>query len=154
VRRRELAAYTDPLDILRRFVPTPLKAMYRIGPSLVVVQTNDFHLLPALPLEVNSGVPGEQAREWKVIRDLDTHGQPGTAKFLTSRSLTVVEMGPACLLGLDHERGEVVGFIGADVGTCTYQEFVVPLLCQLMRESVPTVLSSDSNRLRELPIHE
>ena len=154
MQRREFAAYTDPLDILRRFAPAPLKAMYRIGSSRVVVQTNDFHLLPALPLEVNFGVSGEQVQEWKLIRDSDTPGPLGATRLLVCGLLTVVEMGPACLLGMDHERREVVGFIGADVDARTYQEFLVPLLCRLMQESVPASPLPASANLREQPVHD
>ena len=154
MQRREFAAYADPLDILRRFAPAPLKAMYRIGSSRAVVQTNDFHLLPALPLDVNFRVPGEQSQEWKLIRDPDTPGPLEAARFLICGPLTVVEMGPACLLALDHERREVVGFIGADVDARTYQEFLVPLLCRLTQEPVPASPLPASANLRERSAHD
>jgi len=46
--------YQDPLDPLRRFIPTPLRTQFRVGSTTVVVQTNDFSLLPALPLAAPS----------------------------------------------------------------------------------------------------
>jgi hypothetical protein len=123
-------------DLLRRFIPTPVKAMYRVGGARVMVQTNDFTLLPALPLEADHARAGEQNLEWTLIRDADSHGLLEPPTFLTSGTLTVVVMGTACLVGLDHERRELLGFIGADIDTRTHQEFLVPLLCQ-MTNGVP-----------------
>ena len=45
------------------------------------------------------------AFEWKLIRDADSPGLLEPPMFLTSATLTVVAMGTACLLGLDHETG-------------------------------------------------
>lgn len=122
---------TDAPDLLRRFIPTPVKAMYRVGGVRVMVQTNDFTLLPALPLEADHARPGEQNLEWTLIRDVDSHGLLEPPTFLISGTLTVVVMGTACLLGLDCERRELLGFIGADIDARTHQEFLVPLLCQI-----------------------
>jgi hypothetical protein len=129
---------TDPPDLLRRFIPTPVKARYRVGGVRVMVQTNDFTLLPALPLDVDadhSGA-GKQNLEWTLIRDADSHGLLEPPIFLTSGTLTVVVMGTACLVGLDHERCQLLGFIGADIDARTHQKFLVPLLCQ-MTNGVP-----------------
>jgi hypothetical protein len=124
----------DPLDLLRRFVPTPLKAVYRIGSVNVVVRTNDITLLPAFPLGADLNIDGEQILEWKLIRDTDSPGLLEEPVFLNSGALTIVEMGTACLLALDHERRELLGFIGADVDARTHQEFLVPFLCRMTNE--------------------
>lgn len=128
--------YSDPLDMLRRFIPTPLKAVYRIGSVRVMVETNDFTLLPTLPLETEVDDAGEGTLEWKLVRDGDARGLLETPVFLSSGSLTVVEMGTACLLGLDHERRELLGFLGHDVDPRTYQEFLVPLLCRMTNDAL------------------
>jgi len=47
---------------------------------------------------------------------------------LTSGTLTIVYMGTACLLGLDHQRRELLGFIGVEVGASTFQEYLLPIL--------------------------
>jgi hypothetical protein len=44
-------------------------------------------------------------------------------------------MGTACLLALDHERRELLGFVGADVDARTHQEFLVPFLCRMTNEA-------------------
>lgn len=126
--------YADPLDLLRRFVPTPFKAVYRIGLHRVTVHTNDIALFPALPLEVETFLPTATDLEWKLIRDLDAPGLLAPPMFFDCGVLTVVEMGTACLIGFDQERKQLLGFIGADVDGHTHQEFLVPFLSRMTRE--------------------
>jgi hypothetical protein len=132
------STYADPLDLLRRFVATPLKAMYRIGGTRVMLQTNDFALLPTALLEAGCDKAAGWDFEWKLVRDADSCGPLAKPLFLTSEALTVVEMGNACMVGVDRERRELLAFIGRDVDTRTFQEFLVPLLCRMMNER-PTV---------------
>lgn len=127
--------YADPLDLLRRFVPTPLKAVYRIGAHRVTVQTNDIALFPALPLEVDTVLSDATDLEWKLIRDSDIPGLLAPPAVLNCGALTIVEMGTACLVAFDHERKELLGFIGADVDGPTHQEFLVPFLCRMINEA-------------------
>lgn len=123
--------YQDPLDALRRFIPTPLRTRFHVGDARITVETNDFTLLPALPLDTASADLAEPDIEWKLVRDLDAPGLLEEPLVLTSGSLTVVGMGTACLLGVDHERRELLCFIGVDVDGGTFQEFLVPYLCRL-----------------------
>ena len=128
------STYADPLDLLRRFVPTPLKAIYRIASLCVMVQTNDFALLPTLLLGADRDAAAGWDLEWKLVRDADSGGPLGTPRFVTSEALTVLEMGTACIVGMDHERRELLAFIGRDVDARTYQEFLVPFLCRMMNQ--------------------
>jgi hypothetical protein len=132
------ANYQDPLDLLRRFIPTPYRTRFRIGGALVVVETNDFALLPELPLEtvLNESFPSNLS--WKLVRDHDEHGLLQEPSHLICGGLTVVAMGAACLLGVDRERGELLGFIGAEIDPRTFQESLVPLLCRLSLEAMET----------------
>ncbi len=134
MQQHDFPNHNDPLDLLRRFVPTPLKAVYRIGSVSVIVRTNDITLLPAFPLGADLDIDGERILEWKLIRDADSPGLLEEPVFLNSGALTIVEMGTACLLALDHERRELLGFIGADVDARTHQEFLVPFLCRMTNE--------------------
>ena len=152
--QRDFSTYADPLDILRRFIPAPLKASYRIGSVRVIVQTNDFALLPTLPLLVNLEAPGGQTMEWKLIRDTESHGSLQAPTILASRALTVVEMGPACVLGLDHERRELLGFIGADIDARTHQGLLVPFLCQMAKDAFSTDSISVVSGGNEEPTHD
>jgi hypothetical protein len=135
--------YTDPLDLLRRFVPTPLRTCFRIGRIAVRVDTNDFSLLPALPLEAAPEDLGKRAFHWKLVRDYDVPGLLQEPLVLLTGELTIVAMGPPCLLALDHQRRELICFIGADVDAKCFQEFLVPFLCRFSAEA------ADSN-MREV----
>lgn len=132
--RHDSSAYCDPLDVLRRFIPTPLRAVYHIDGIRVMVQTNDFSLLPTLPSETTLDGTGEWDLEWKLVRDIDSHGALKEPLSLRTLFLTVVEMGTGCLLGMDHERRELLAFIGADVDTSTYQGFLVPFFRRMTNE--------------------
>jgi hypothetical protein len=133
----EFSHYSDPLDLLRRFIETPMKATYRIDGARVGVETNDCTLLPELSLDAD--LTGPCALEWKLIRDADSPGLLEPPMFLTSAKLTVVAMGNACLLGLDHEQRKLFGFIGADINALTFHKYLLPLLCRLTKD----VLSGD-----------
>jgi len=130
----EFSHYSDPLDLLRRFIQTPMKAMYRVDGALVGVETNDFTLLPDLPLDAD--FTGPCALEWKLIRDADSPGLLAPPMFLTSATLTVVAMGTACLLGLDHETHKLFGFIGTDIDVLTFQKYLVPFLSRMTKDAL------------------
>jgi hypothetical protein len=148
VPRHSAPVYADPLDILRRFVPTPFKAMYRIGSNRVTVETNDIALFPVLPLELGTFLPDANDIEWKLIRDSDTPGLLAPPVFLNCGVLTVVGMGAACLLAFDHERKELLGFIGADVDGRTHQDFLVPFLCRMTNEASLAESTREMSRFR------
>jgi len=128
----EFSHYSDPLDLLRRFIQTPMKATYRIDGARVGVETNDCTLLPELPLDSDLTKPC--ALEWKLIRDPDSPGLLEPPIFLTSRTLTVVAMGTACLIGLDHEARKLFGFIGMDIDALTFQEYLIPFLRRMTKD--------------------
>jgi hypothetical protein len=133
---RESFGYWDPLDVLCRFVPTPQRARYRIGSLQICVETNDFTLLPALPFYDQRNQPAELRFAWKLVRDHNVTGLLEEPVLLTAGELTVVRMGEACLLGIDHDRRELLGFIGAEVDSGTFQEFLLPFLCRLSHEAL------------------
>ena len=136
MRESDAPNHVDPLDLLRRFVPTPLKAAYRVSTIRVVVETNDFSLLPELPLDVTVEVPHEQTLQWKLIRDKDSQGRLEEPMLLRSGGLAMVGMGTGCLFGLDQERRELLGFIGAAIDARTYHEFLVPFFCRMTNEAL------------------
>lgn len=129
--------YDDPLDVLRRFVHTPIRSRFRIGSTSIVVETNDFSLLPALPLEESSGESHLPNVEWKLVRDPDAPGPLQDPLSLSSEQITMVAMGPACVMGMDHQRRELLCFIGTDVDARAFQEWLVPFLCRVSTGSIP-----------------
>ncbi len=130
----EFSHYSDPLDLLRRFIQTPMKATYRLDGERVGVETNDCALLPELPLDAD--LIGPCALEWKLIRDPDSPGLLEPPMFLNSATLTVVAMGTACLLGLDHETHKLFAFIGTDIDAPTFREYLVPFLCRITKDAL------------------
>ncbi|HEY1483754.1 MAG TPA: hypothetical protein VGF19_13565 [Candidatus Acidoferrum sp.] len=129
--------YADPLDLLRRFIPTPLQALYRIGAVRVTVKTNDITLLPAFPLDLDLEVHAEQCLEWRLIRDAGLPDLLGPPLFMISGMLTIVTMGPACLIAVDHQQRELLAFLGTSIDARTHEDCVIPLLCQLTNEVFP-----------------
>jgi hypothetical protein len=139
---------TESPDLLRRFIPTPLKAVYRFGGVRVRVQTNDFALLPALPLDADPNADHARADsqdlEWTLIRDADSNGPLERPMFIATEALTAVVMGTACVVALDHERRQLFGFIGAEVDALIHQEVLVPILCEMTAQ---VVVSDQSSRV-------
>ena len=112
-------------------MPTPLRAVFDVEETRVVVQTNDFSLLPELPLSTISDEDDNRRFEWKIVRDYDAPGTPEEPVFVASEKLTTVTMGPACLVAVDHERHALIGFIGAEVDVVTFRHVLLPLFYRL-----------------------
>ena len=135
--------YSHPLDVLRRFMPSPLKNLLKFEEEIILVETNDSSLL--LPLgyfdsETTSAT--SPAFHWKLLRDADARGKPARATILVAGSLLVANMGRACLAGMDLERKELLAFIGSEVDPQDYQIYVFPVLSGLTqfamgKKSVP-----------------
>jgi hypothetical protein len=128
--------YNNALDLLHRFIPTPLRARFYAGQYLISVETNDFALFPSLPFHSDERKASQPSFHWKLVRDDDVAAELEEPLFLTSPELHTISMGPACVIGVDLESREVVGFIGAAVDAQTYREFVLPVLLQMCREAV------------------
>lgn len=127
----EINPHSYPPDPLRRFVSTPLRAVFDVEETRVVVQTNDFSLLPELPLSTISDEDDNRRFEWKIVRDYDAPGTLEEPVFVTSEKLTTVAMGPACLVAVDHERHELLGFVGVEVDALTFRRALLPLFYRL-----------------------
>jgi hypothetical protein len=143
----------DPLDPLRRFIATPLRTRFRVGATRVLVQTNDFRLLPELPLDTATQEMRGASLEWKLIRDHDAPGLLDEPLILTGGPLTIASMGPACLVGVDHERGELLSFIGGEVDARTFQEVLVPFFCRLTNEAAESQKCGEFLNERQSTLH-
>jgi hypothetical protein len=129
-----LAPNVDPPDLLRRFVLTPLKAFYRMGAVHLKIETNDLGLVPTLLLGADDRANVGWEWEWKIVRDPDAPGPLAAPRFVETETLLLVEMGIACLIGVDYERRELLAFVGRDIDAGTYQHDLVPLFCRLIHE--------------------
>jgi hypothetical protein len=140
-----LPSYRDPLDLLRRFLPTPFRTRVRLPFATVELETNDLSLFPTLvsaepPVEivrteqVSTGAPASISTHsclWKIVRDVDVGGKVAEASIVMAGSLMVYTMGPACLIGADRDRKEILGFIGRDVDLSVLREFILPAVVRL-----------------------
>jgi hypothetical protein len=139
--------YNDPLDLLRRFAPTPLKAEVNLEIANVVLETNDLSFLPSLS-GLSSTEISTKSCIWKIVRDVDVRGTTMEASIVMAGNLIVYSMGPACLIGADRERSEILAFIGRDVDTHSFQEVILPALCRLTefvtrQQNVPIMIPSN-----------
>jgi hypothetical protein len=133
----------DPLDPLRRFIATPLRTRFRVGTTRVMVETNDFHLLPELPLDTEAAEAGTAKFEWKLVRDHDAPGLLEETLLFAGGPLTIASMGRACLVSVDRELGELLSFIGYEVDARTFQEVLVPFFCRLTNEAAESLKCTD-----------
>ena len=122
--------YKDPLDLLRRFTPTPLKTEVNLEIANVVLETNDLSFLPSMS-RLSAAEISTKSCSWKIVRDVDARGTTIEASIVMAGNLIVYSMGPACLIGADRERSEILAFIGRDVDTHSFQEAILPALCRL-----------------------
>ena len=141
----EITSYRDPLDLLRRFAPTPLKTHVYLEFANVLLETNDLSFFPSLSL-LNPSIssapsPSSQPCLWKIVRDVDVRLKIAEASIVMAGSLIVYSMGPACVIGADRERKEILAFLGVEVDARIFQEAILPALCRLtefvMRQETP-----------------
>lgn len=146
----EPASHREPLDLLRRFAPTPLKAQIYLEFANVLLETNDLSFLSSLsPLAVRE--PSSQSCFWKIVRDVDVRGKTTEASIVMAGTLIVYSMGPACLMAADRERGEILAFIGRDVDARLFQESILPSLIRLTEFVTPKLKAPPVARSTELP---
>jgi hypothetical protein len=128
-----LASYCDPLDLLRRFVATPLKACISLESARVVLETNDLSFFPSSISTTPPAAadPTLSSCRWKVVRDVDTHQELAEASTVIAGDLLVYSMGPACIIAADRYRKEILAFIGGGVDSCAFRESILPVLLRL-----------------------
>jgi hypothetical protein len=160
MRSHEITSYRDPLDLLHRFAPTPLKVNVPLEFARVTLETNDLSFFPeagsqasdASSHTANPGDPLPPACLWKILRDLDTRQPLAEPAIVMSGNLITYTMGPACLIAADRERKEVLAFIGIAADARIFRETIFPALCRLtefvIRSSEPTV----AHALEALPV--
>jgi hypothetical protein len=138
-------SYSHPLDVLKRFMPAPLSARFFLHGAVTTVETNDRRLVDAFAHTESINRPAEvPGMRWKLLRDVDVVEELGEMTIFSNESLVVVSFGPACLIGVDLERKELLAFIGGAVTKDEYQNAVVPVLMRL-RCLTATFGSGDSD---------
>ena len=146
---RNVNILAGPRDALRGFTPAPFRARFRLGANRVMVHTNDFALLPALPLETDPVELDAPIFEWKVVRDDEASGLLEELHRQNPEPVAAAEMGPACLLSVDHQRRELLCVIGAEVDARVFQEVLLPFFCRLMNDAADPAALGDPAGKRE-----
>jgi hypothetical protein len=133
----DIAAYRDPLDLLHRFVPTPLNSSFQLDCATVMLQTNDLSFFPsaetAPEFSASSRIQNQppQSCLWKIVRDADMSQDLAEPSTIISDDLLVYSMGPACIIAADRARRELLAFIGTSVDARAYQLTILPMLYRL-----------------------
>jgi hypothetical protein len=160
VHSHEIAIYRDPLDLLHRFAPAPLKVSAPLEFASVTLETNDLSFFPeaapqapdASSHTANAGDPSLPACLWKILRDLDTRQTLAEPTIVIAGNLITYSMGPACLIAADRERKEILAFIGTAADARTFRETIFPVLCRLTEFVVRSTESTASHDLEALPV--
>ena len=133
---QDTASYRDPLDLLRRFAPTPLRASISLEFATVRIETNEASLLSAVapassPALSRALGPPPPSCLWKIVRDVDVRVKLGEASVVKAGNLMIHTMGPACIIGADRERREILAFVSFEVDAGVFQESILPALIRL-----------------------
>jgi hypothetical protein len=150
VSTHDIAPYRDSLDLLHRFVPTPLTVAVQLDCAKVVLQTNDLSFVPSMAKPENPAASHSENQQppsclWKVVRDASACQELTEPSIVIADELLVYSMGPACIVAADRARREVLAFIGASVDARAYQLTVLPTLYRVTEFVVRSASSSAVN---------
>jgi hypothetical protein len=127
-----ITAYQDPLDVLRRFAPTPFHLRVCVGRLRVRVESNDPRILAILAkMTPEKTADTEQTFLWRIIRDPENAGGIEPAAIFVDGALSILKLGSGVFAGVDGEHRELLGFVGTGVCDHAFGETVVPLFVQL-----------------------
>jgi hypothetical protein len=127
----EIVSHRDPLDLLRRFAPTPLRTAVPLDFAGVTLETNDLSFFPTADRPATDADTQLPRCFWKIVRDVDIHYKPAEATIVMAGNLIVYSLGPACIIAADRERQELLGFIGVAVDARMFQDAIFPALVRL-----------------------
>lgn len=117
-------------DLLRRFVPTPYVFDRHDGSNRFLVESNDLEI--ALNVR-NSIVAHRQANRnggliCKLIRDTTSPVDGSEITLVSNGTLQILYLGTGTILIHDHERSELLGFIGRNVKAQELVSSLIPAL--------------------------
>ena len=130
-----VAPYRNPLDVLWRGVPTPFRAEVQLARRCVAVETNDPALLAQFPVGIVSTENAVQTREsgflWRIVRDEEAPGAVEPCVAFAEGPLTFVAMGSSLTVAVDHERNELIAFVGGVISPAEFAATALPLFEKL-----------------------
>jgi hypothetical protein len=152
MRERRIDTYSDPLDLLWRFVPTPHVSAFHVGDFRVCVESNYPAILGLLDqTQCREPVVNDCTFLWRIIRDSAVAGGTAPPAILADGDLTFVNMGPAFLVAVDRQRKELLGFVGTGVSNSEFEETVVPLLVRLTLNDSDDATRADDGAVELAP---
>jgi hypothetical protein len=147
VSAQEMAPYRNPLDVLRRGVPTPYNAEVRIAEVSVSVESNDPAVLATLGRTATSVVESSESKFcWRIVRDDEAPGTIEPPVTIRSGALTVSTMSAAVIVAVDSDRRELLAFIGPSVDARAFEEIAFPLFRSMMLDAFG--MDADSGAVR------
>jgi hypothetical protein len=126
-------------DLLRRFVETPYAASFVSGDANVRIESNEM----AIITEIHSAITLHNDLEtevsyWRLIRDEAAPCDGKELTILSSGPLSTLLLGTGTVIAVDHERGEVLGFLASDVSAEEFVRVLLPLVIRLSQQRLVT----------------
>lgn len=131
-------------DLLKRFVPLPFEGAFAISDVDVWIKTNDPAILELLTPFLAQPRQNQTEFKWSLIRDSEAPLEIERLTIVKCGRLAVANLGPACLIGVDYDRRELVAFLGLDPRASKLRDIVLPLLTTLTVETSFKLSKSES----------
>jgi hypothetical protein len=152
----DIVPYRDPLDLLRRFAPAPLKVSLHFEFANVALETNDLSFFPSASANASPSSaaydPALPSCLWKLLRDVDVRDKLTEASIVMAGSLIIYSTGPACIIAADRERQEVLAFIGVEADTRVFHDVIFPALCRLTEFVTRPLPHANASAAQLLPV--
>ncbi len=129
-------------DLLRRFVPTPYVFSKGVGPSRLIVESNDLEIALSVRragiVYRNRNRPGRLL--CKLIRDVAGPVDGSGITIVSDGAIRVLYLGRGTILIHDHERSELFGFIARNVKVEELTSSLIPALLNAWANTKSTQL--------------
>jgi len=129
-------SWSNPPDLLKRFVNTRFSGTFCVDGTDIVVQSNDATVFEHFPPTETDLRLNLRTFRWKLVYDPEGPSEIVSPIVITHGSVSIANLGLACLFGIDSERGELVAFLGVRGGDVAFRETVLPLLLELTTKAL------------------
>lgn len=134
-------------DLLKRFVPTPFQRTIRVHNANIRVESNEITVIATMEDLFRPTLarisPAPRSFLWKLVYDEDAPSDLRELTVIAYGPTRAASFGPACLIGVDHERNELVGFLGVAGNDYAFRQTIVPVLTELTLEALAAESSGD-----------
>jgi hypothetical protein len=138
-----------PMDLPKRFVPTPIEARFQLSGSIILLATNSQRVIEQLervlpPLPVSTMSPPDFS--WRIVSETDDdpvhHAEPFSVHTLDYNGLSFVNIGQKGFLACDRNARLGVSFVSQSLveDEKRFSQYFLPPLISLSRESIEASL--------------